>query len=134
VEQGRPAAPPVCLLTGGETTVTVTGAGRGGRNQELVLAGAEPLAAFPVAAVIASLATDGIDGNSDAAGGVADDRTLTRGGELGLPPPSAFLGENDSWSFLAPLGDLIITGPTGTNVMDLTALIAGSRAQRRHGL
>ena len=134
VEQGRPAAPPVCLLTGGETTVTVTGAGRGGRNQELVLAGAEPLAAFPVAAVIASLATDGIDGNSDAAGGVADDRTLTRGGELGLAPPSAFLGENDSWSFLAPLGDLIITGPTGTNVMDLTALIAGSRAQRHHGL
>jgi glycerate 2-kinase len=134
VEEGRPAAPPVCLLTGGETTVTVTGAGRGGRNQELVLAGAEPLAAFPVAAVIASLATDGIDGNSDAAGGVADDRTLTRGRELGLAPPSAFLGENDSWSFLAPLGDLIITGPTGTNVMDLTALVAGSRAQRRHGL
>jgi glycerate 2-kinase len=99
-----------------------------------VLAAAEPLAAFPVPAVIASLATDGIDGNSDAAGGVADDRTLARGRELGLAPASVFLGENDSWSFFGPLGDLIITGPTGTNVMDLTALVAGSRAPRRQGL
>lgn len=134
VEEGRPAVPPVCLLVGGETTVTVKGAGRGGRNQELVLAAAEPLAGFPVAAVIASLATDGIDGNSDAAGGVADDRTFARARELGLAPASAFLDENDSWSFLGPLGDLIITGPTGTNVMDLTTLVAGTRAQRRHGL
>jgi hydroxypyruvate reductase len=134
IEEGRPAAPPVCLLAGGETTVTVKGAGRGGRNQELVLAAAEPLAGFPVAAVIASLATDGIDGNSDAAGGVADDRTLARARELGLAPASTFLAENDSWCFLGPLGDLIITGPTGTNVMDLTALVADTRAQRRHGL
>jgi len=134
VEEGRPATPPVCLLAGGETTVTVRGSGRGGRNQELVLAGAEPLAAFPVPAVIASLATDGVDGNSDAAGGVADDRTLARAEELGLAPPSAFLAENDSRSFLGPLGDLIITGPTGTNVMDLTALVAGTRAPRRRGL
>jgi glycerate 2-kinase len=134
VEAGRPASPPVCLLAGGETTVTVKGGGRGGRNQELVLAAAEPLAAFPVAAVIASLATDGIDGNSDAAGGVADDRTLARARELGLAPPSAFLSENDSWSLLGPLGDLIVIGPTGTNVMDLTALVAGARARRRRGL
>ncbi len=134
VEEGRPAPPPVCLLAGGETTVTVKGGGRGGRNQELVLTAAQPLAAFPVAAVIASLATDGIDGNSDAAGGVADDRTLARARELGLAPPSAFLGENDSGSFLGPLGDLIVTGPTGTNVMDLTVLVAGARAGRRHGL
>jgi glycerate 2-kinase len=134
VEEGRPAPPPVCLLAGGETTVTVKGGGRGGRNQELVLAAAERLAGFPVAAVIASLATDGIDGNSDAAGAVADDRTLARARELGLAPPSAFLSENDSWSFLGPLGDLIITGPTGTNVMDLTALVAFTRAPRRRGL
>jgi len=134
VEEGRPAAPPVCLLAGGETTVTVTGSGRGGRNQELVVAAAEPLAAFPVPAVIASLATDGIDGNSDAAGGVADDRTLSRAQALGLAPPAAFLAENDSRSFLGPLGDLILTGPTGTNVMDLTALIAGAGAGRRRGL
>ena len=124
----------MCLLAGGETTVTVKGGGRGGRNQELVLTAAQPLAAFPVAAVIASLATDGFDGNSDAAGGVADDRTLARARELGLAPPSAFLGENDSGSFLGPLGDLIVTGPTGTNVMDLTVLVAGARAGRRHGL
>jgi hydroxypyruvate reductase len=134
VEEGRPAAPPVCLLAGGETTVTVRGGGRGGRNQEMVLAAAEPLAAFPVAAVIASLATDGIDGNSDAAGGVADGGTLARARQLGLAPPSVFLGQNDSGSFLGPLGDLIITGPTGTNVMDLTALVAGTRAPRRRGL
>jgi glycerate 2-kinase len=134
VENGRPAPPPVCLLAGGETTVYVTGSGRGGRNQELVLAAAEPLATFPVPAVVASLATDGIDGNSDAAGGVADDRSLARAAALGLAPPSAFLAENDSRSFLGPLGDLIVTGPTGTNVIDLTVLLADTPAGRRRGL
>jgi hydroxypyruvate reductase len=133
VEEGRPAAPPVCLLAGGETTVTVRGTGRGGRNQELVVAAVEPLAAFPVAAVVASLATDGIDGHSDAAGGVADNRTVARADALGLAPPAAFLAENDSRSFLGPLGDLILTGPTGTNVMDLTALLASARARQRRG-
>jgi hydroxypyruvate reductase len=131
VEEGRPAAPPACLLAGGETTVTVTGGGRGGRNQELVVAAAEPLADFPVPGLVASLATDGIDGDSDAAGGVADSSTLARAQALGLAPPSAFLAENDSRSFLGPLGDLLVTGPTGTNVMDLTALVAGGRARRR---
>ena len=134
VEAGRPASPPVCLLAGGETTVTVTGGGRGGRNQELALAAAEPLASFPVPAVVASLATDGVDGNSDAAGGVTDDRTLARAEALGLAPAPAFLAENDSRSFLGPLGELILTGPTGTNVMDLTALVAGARAGRQRGL
>jgi hydroxypyruvate reductase len=134
VEEARPAAPPVCLLAGGETTVTVRGSGRGGRNQELVLAAAEPLRAFPVPALVASLATDGVDGNSDAAGGVADTRTLVRAEAIGLAPPSAFLAENDSRGFLGPLGDLIVTGPTGTNVMDLTVLLAGARAHRRRGL
>jgi glycerate 2-kinase len=133
VEEGRPAAPPVCLLAGGETTVTVRGTGHGGRNQELVVAAVEPLAAFPVAAVVASLATDGIDGHSDAAGGVADNRTVARADALGLAPPAAFLAENDSRSFLGPLGDLILTGPTGTNVMDLTALLASARARQRRG-
>jgi glycerate 2-kinase len=134
VENGRPAPPPVCLLAGGETTVYVTGSGRGGRNQELVLAAAEPLATFPVPAVVASLATDGIDGNSDAAGGVADDRSLARAAALGLASPSAFLAANDSRSFLGPLGDLIVTGPTGTNVIDLTVLLADTPAGRRRGL
>jgi len=125
VESGRPAVRPVCLLAGGETTVTVRGEGRGGRNQELAAAAASPLATFPAHAVIASLATDGIDGASDAAGGVVDQQSLARARALGLAAPSSFLEANDSHGFLAPLGDLILTGPTGTNVMDLTALLAG---------
>ena len=134
VEDGRPAEPPVCLLAGGETTVTVRGAGRGGRNQELAVAAAVCLGAFPVPAVLGSLATDGIDGASDAAGGLVDDTTLRRGVRAGLAPPDAFLARSDSRNFLAPLGDLVVTGPTGTNVADLTALLAGrSRRSRRHG-
>jgi hydroxypyruvate reductase len=126
VESGRPAPPPVCLLAGGETTVTVRGDGRGGRNQELAVAAAEPLAGFPHAALLASLATDGIDGMSEAAGGVVDDRSLSRAAALGVAPPAAFLAVSDSRGFLAALGDLIVTGPTGTNVVDLTVLIAGN--------
>ena len=128
-ESSRPAAPPVCLLAGGETTVTVRGDGRGGRNQELVVSAAAALADFPVEAVVASLATDGVDGASDAAGGVADRTSLTRARALGLAPPAAFLAASDSHGFLAPLGDLIVTGPTGTNVVDLTVLLAGGRAR-----
>jgi hydroxypyruvate reductase len=127
VEAGRPASPPVCLLAGGETTVTVRGEGQGGRNQELAVAAALPLATFPVPAVVAALATDGIDGVGGAAGGVADDRTVLRAGQLGLAPAAAFLEANDSRAFLGPLGDLIVTGPTGTNVVDLTVLLAGAR-------
>jgi hydroxypyruvate reductase len=128
VDDGRPAAPPVCLLAGGETTVTVRGQGQGGRNQELAAAAARPLAGFPVPAVVAALATDGVDGIGGAAGGVVDDQTLGRAARLGLAPPEAFLEENDSRAFLGPLGDLIVTGPTGTNVVDLTLLLARRRA------
>jgi hydroxypyruvate reductase len=124
VHDGRPARPPVCLVAGGETTVTVRGGGVGGRNQELAVAAVEPLAALPVPAVLACLATDGADGKSDAAGGVVDDTTLERARGLGLAPPAAFLEDNDSRSFLGPLGDLIVTGPTGTNVMDITVGLA----------
>ncbi len=124
VERGRPARPPVCLLASGETTVTVRGDGRGGRNQELVAACIEPLAAFPGPALVASFATDGIDGQSDAAGGVADDTSLARSRALGLAPPGAFLAANDSRALLASLRDLIVTGPTGTNVLDLSVLLA----------
>lgn len=126
IERGRPARPPVCLLAGGETTVTVRGDGHGGRNQEIAVAAVASLARCPVPALIASLATDGIDGHSDAAGGIADTRSLGRARALGLAPPAAFLAASDSSAFLAPLGDLIITGPTGTNVVDLTVLLAGS--------
>jgi hydroxypyruvate reductase len=124
VHEGGPARPPVCLVAGGETTVTVRGRGRGGRNQELAVAAAEPLAALPVPAVVAALATDGADGASDAAGGVVDDRTLERARRLGLAPAATFLEENDSNGFLAALGDLIVTGPSGTNVMDVTVGLA----------
>ncbi len=125
VDRRRPGAPPVCLLAGGETTVTVRGDGRGGRNQELVVAAASALSEVPFHVVIASLATDGIDGNSDAAGGVVDQESVARAEALGLAPPWAFLEKNDSRSFLAPLGDLILTGPTGTNVADLMLMMAG---------
>jgi hydroxypyruvate reductase len=135
VETGRPAAPPVCLLAGGETTVTVSGDGRGGRNQEMVVAAVEPLSRLPVEAVMASLATDGVDGRSEAAGGVADRESAGRALALGLAAPAAFLAASDSNGFLAPLADLIVTGPTGTNVVDLTVLVAGrpSNSTRRGG-
>ena len=127
VETGRPATPPVCLIAGGETTVTVRGDGRGGRNQELAMAAAGPLASFPAPAVVACLATDGVDGMSRAAGGVVDDETLGRARGLGLASLADFLAANDSEAFLASLGDLIVTGPTGTNVVDLAVLLAGAR-------
>jgi glycerate 2-kinase len=130
VESGAPLEPPVCLLAGGETTVTVRGSGEGGRNQELVAAAATPLSAFPAAAVVASMASDGIDGHSQAAGGIADQESQRRAARLGLAPPDVFLAESDSQAFLAPLGDLILTGPTGTNVMDLTVLLAAPAARR----
>jgi glycerate 2-kinase len=128
VDSGHPAEPPVCLLAGGETTVTVRGEGRGGRNQEIAVAAAAALASFPVEAVVAALATDGIDGASEAAGGVADRTSVARAAALGLAPPAAFLAASDSSGFLAPLGDLIVTGPTGTNVVDLAVLLAAKRA------
>ena len=128
VESGHPAPPPACLLAGGETTVTVRGGGRGGRNQELVVAAAAALEGFPTEAVVASLATDGVDGASEAAGGVADRTSAARARALGLAPPAAFLAASDSEGFLAPLGDLIVTGPTGTNVVDLAVLLAAERA------
>jgi hydroxypyruvate reductase len=129
VESGVPAPPPVCLLAGGETTVTVRGDGRGGRNQEMAVAAADLLASFPGEAVMATLATDGLDGTSDAAGGVADRTSVARAQALGLAPPGVFLAANDSSAFLAPLGDLIVTGPTGTNVVDLAVLLAAGRAR-----
>jgi glycerate 2-kinase len=124
VDTAKPGAAPICLLAGGETTVTVQGQGQGGRNQELAVAAAQALSGFPVPAVCASLATDGIDGASDAAGGIVDDTTTARGTRLGLAPPAAFLAASDTRNYLGPLGDLILTGPTGTNVADIVTLLA----------
>ncbi|MGE5200155.1 MAG: glycerate kinase type-2 family protein [Rhodospirillaceae bacterium] len=108
-----------CLLSGGETTVTVTGSGKGGRNQELALALVGPLADVPAAVVVASVGTDGIDGPTDAAGAVVDTTTAGRARAAGVGDPEAFLRDNDAYAFFRELGDLVITGPTGTNVCDL---------------
>ena len=113
---------PVCIVSSGETTVRVTGDGKGGRNQEFALACAEPLAAAGVTAVLASVGTDGIDGPTDAAGAIADATTADRARAARLQP-AAFLGRNDAYEFFAPLGDLIKTGPTGTNVGDLQIIL-----------
>lgn len=105
-----------CAIAGGETTVVVRGQGRGGRNQEFALALAAALAGAPVA--VLSAGTDGIDGPTDAAGAFVDGRTLPRAAALGLDADRA-LADNDSHPYFDRLGDLLRTGPTGTNVMDL---------------
>jgi len=114
---------PACLLAGGETTVTVGGKGKGGRNQELALAAAIALDGLPdVLALCAG--TDGADGPTDAAGAIATGDTVARARRLGRDPVD-FLRNNDSYAFFAVLGDLVKTGPTGTNVMDIEILLAG---------
>jgi hydroxypyruvate reductase len=121
VATGQPAKAPVCVISGGETTVTVHGTGKGGRNQEFVLAAAIALNGLPHVTVL-SAGTDGSDGPTDAAGAIADGMTLTRAKLLGLGT-AEFLANNDSYRFFEPLGDLIRTGPTNTNVMDLRLMI-----------
>ena len=110
----------IAFISGGETTVTIKGKGIGGRNQEMVLSGISELADKDV--VFSSFATDGIDGKCDSAGAIADSYSLSRANKLGLDPIS-FLEENNSNKFFKLLEDLLITGPTGTNVMDLQILI-----------
>jgi glycerate 2-kinase len=113
---------PLCVISSGETTVRVTGHGRGGRNQEFALAMAAPLVEKGVDALIASVGTDGIDGPTDAAGALVDATTLERGRRLGLSPDRS-LADNDSYTFFEALGDLVRTGPTGTNVGDLQVIL-----------
>lgn len=114
-----------CLVSSGETTVRVTGTGQGGRNQEFALAAADGLAQLERPVVVASVGTDGVDGPTDAAGAVVRSDTLSRAAAAGLPPVSAFLANNDSYNFFSRLGDLIKTGPTGTNVGDLQICVIG---------
>jgi len=120
--QGVPTSTPAALVGGGETTVRVVGSGRGGRNQELVLGAVEKLAGLQGVALL-SIGTDGIDGVTDAAGAVVDGRSLERAISLGLKP-SDYLKQNNSYEFFRRLGDLIFTGPTYTNVMDLFIAVA----------
>jgi glycerate 2-kinase len=110
---------PACLVLGGETTVTLKGDGKGGRNQELALSAAITLDELGLNnTLIVALATDGGDGPTDAAGAVATGTTVSRGRELGLDA-GKYLDNNDAYNYFAPINDLIITGPTGTNVADL---------------
>jgi glycerate 2-kinase len=113
---------PACIVSTGETTVHVTGSGKGGRNQEFALAAAATLAQIGTPAVIASVGTDGIDGPTDAAGAIADDTTLQRARADGLEP-DRFFSDNNVYAFFDALGDLIQTGPTGTNVGDLQVIL-----------
>jgi hydroxypyruvate reductase len=116
-ESDVPLESPACVVLGGETTVTVRGSGRGGRNQEVALAAALALDGLPRTAVLC-FATDGIDGPTDAAGAQVTGETLERARAAGLSPERA-LAENDALSFFRALDDLWVTGPTGTNVNDV---------------
>jgi hydroxypyruvate reductase len=114
--------PSSCLVSGGEFSCPVRGDGRGGRNLETALRCAIRLDQSSQRAVVLSAGTDGIDGNSPAAGALADETTVERARRLGLDPHD-FLARSDSYSFFEKLGDLIVTGPTGTNVRDLRIVI-----------
>lgn len=117
----NPIKKPGIVIAGGETTVTVTGQGRGGRNQELVLSASLKIGGLR-GVCIASIGTDGVDGPTDAAGAIADGQTLMRAHDLKLDP-KVFLRNNDSYSFFSKLNDLTFTGPTGTNVNDIVVMV-----------
>ncbi len=129
-ENQLPVAPPAALVAGGETTVTVHGKGRGGRNQEVVLSAALSIRGNP-AILVSSIGTDGVDGPTDAAGAVADGSTFERGLRIHMDPDS-YLRENDSFPFFERLNDLVTTGPTGTNVNDIFIAIVGPGNQKNH--
>jgi glycerate 2-kinase len=120
---GQPVRGPACIITGGETTVTIHGDGKGGRNQEFALAAAIDIAGLDDVLILSG-GTDGTDGPTDAAGALADGRTCQRAAKLGLSAKE-YLANNDSYHFFEPLGDLLITGPTNTNVMDVRLILVG---------
>ena len=121
LKTGQPVSRPGCVISGGETTVTLRGKGLGGRNTEFVLAAAMEIDGLPQI-VVFSAGTDGTDGPTDAAGAVADGKTLARAEEQSLSA-ARYLADNDSYHFFEALGDLVKTGPTMTNVMDLRIVI-----------
>lgn len=122
IKTDHPLPPPACVLSGGETTVTLTGEGLGGRCQEFALAAAKDISRDRNIVILAA-GTDGTDGPTDAAGAVVDSDTIERAIEKGLDP-KAYLANNDAYHFFKKLNDLIITGPTNTNVMDLRIVLA----------
>ena len=121
ISTGNPIPRPACIISGGETTVTVKGHGLGGRNQEFALAGALEISGLEKV-VLLSGGTDGTDGPTDASGALADHTTVSRARAAGLDP-KAHLENNDAYPFFQRLGDLLITGPTHTNVMDVRILL-----------
>ncbi len=121
LSSSSPIPPPACIISGGETTVTIRGAGLGGRNQEFALAAAIEVDGLE-GVVVLSGGTDGTDGPTDAAGGIVDGTTIQRAREKGLDARS-YLDRNNSYPFLKTAGDLLITGPTLTNVMDLRLIL-----------
>jgi len=123
VSTGHPIQAPACILSGGETTVTVRGSGKGGRNLEFALAAAVEIKGLPRSVILAA-GTDGTDGPTDAAGGSVDGTTYDKAVALGLSPVEA-LNNNDSYRVLEATGGLLKTGSTGTNVMDLNVLLVG---------
>ncbi len=123
VASNRPVAAPACVLAGGETTVTVHGKGKGGRNQELALAAAVEISGTPAERIVVfSAGTDGTDGPTDAAGALADGASISRAAALGLDAQQ-YLADNDAYHLFEPLHDLILTGPTNTNVNDLVLVL-----------
>jgi hydroxypyruvate reductase len=122
----RPIEPPACLILAGETTVTLRGDGTGGRNQELALSAARALAG-EADILVATLATDGTDGPTDAAGAIIDGETVERGQQTGLDAVD-HLRRNDAYPFLEATGELLLTGPTNTNVNDLVCLFVTAPA------
>ncbi len=123
---GDPVPGPACILSGGETTVVVTGNGKGGRNQEFALSAAINIDGHNHI-VILSAGTDGTDGPTDAAGAFADSTTVLRSRTAGLDI-RRHLANNDAYPFFKRLGDLLMTGPTGTNVMDLNIVLVNNSA------
>jgi glycerate 2-kinase len=124
-EKGDPVSPPACGISGGETTVKIRGKGLGGRNQEFVLVGATKIAGSKNI-VMLSAGTDGTDGPTDAAGAICDGKTIERALQKGLDPVQ-YLDNNDSYRFFQKLGDLVKTGPTNTNVMDVHLILVGTK-------
>jgi glycerate-2-kinase len=120
LSSGNPVERPAAVISGGETTVTVSGSGVGGRNQELALGAVGKMQGLN--SILATLATDGIDGPTDAAGAIVDGRTFEKANEMNLDVDE-YLSENDSYSFFNKLGDLLLTDPTGTNVNDITIIL-----------
>ncbi|MFC1825251.1 glycerate kinase [Thermodesulfobacteriota bacterium] len=122
LETGRPIPPPACIISGGETTVTIRGNGLGGRNQEFCLAAALDLEELPPRVVILSGGTDGNDGPTDAAGAVSDPLSVSRGRDLQMEALE-YLNNNDAYHFFQKTKDLLMTGPTNTNVMDVRLIL-----------